>query len=210
MTDRRVTQIGDDAIAVSGLETSQLRALSHELRQSGEWLEVVDGIADVTILFDPAYHSPNEVRERVRLVDARSVSREHSIQPIELPVAFGGESGPDLQSVCDALNLLSHDLILELCHADLFVDMMGFTPGFAYIGGVPDRLNVPRLAQPRTRVPAGSLGLAAGKCGTYALDGPGGWPIIGRVLVPLFDPDKDNPFLLEAGQTIRLVAEQRS
>ncbi|MAK62039.1 MAG: allophanate hydrolase [Ponticaulis sp.] len=207
MTQLKVRLTGDDAASVSGAKISELRQISNALRRTGDWLEVVDGIEDVTVLFDPLKMSPDKVCASLMRVDVNSENEEEIDEIITLPVVFGGKDGPDLSDVCKTLGMVTDQLIDALCRADLYVDMMGFTPGFAYIGGVPENLSVPRLAEPRKRVPAGSLGLANGKCGTYALDGPGGWPIIGRVQVDLFDARKDQPFLLEAGRKIRLVRE---
>ena len=83
---------------------------------------------------------------------------------------------------------------------------MGFTPGFAYISGMPDGLNITRLDLPRSRVPAGLVGLSAAFTGLYALAGPGGWPLIGRTEATLFSPARANPFLLAPGQRVRFIA----
>ena len=90
--------------------------------------------------------------------------------------------------------------------AEYSVDMIAFTPGFAFIGGLDKRLNVPRRELPRQRVPAGSVGIADGRTGIYALPSPGGWTLIGRTPYPLFDPMADDPFRLQAGTRVRFVA----
>lgn len=201
---------GDDAVLITGTDIPKLRLLARILRQSGDWLEVVDGISDLTVLFDPLKLTSEEALALISRAEVSEKDDEVDHQQVALPVAFGGTNGPDLDDVCRHLNISKHELIDELTSADLFVDMMGFTPGFAYIGGVPEYLNVPRLNEPRKRVPAGSLGLAAGKCGTYSLDGPGGWSLIGRINTPLFDANSDQPFKLRTGIRIRLIDESLS
>ena len=205
--DWDVRLAGDDAVCVRASDVSNLRQLGRQLRLEGDWEEVVDGIEDLTILFDPLHHSPSDVLNRLRQTELMEHGDQKEAAIRELRVSFGSDDGPDLEKVCETLGMSQTALIDRLTKAELFVDMLGFTPGFAYIGGVPDELNVPRLSEPRQRVPAGSLGLAAGKCGTYSLDGPGGWPIIGRVQSKLFDPSSDSPFLLEPGMKIRLFED---
>ena len=86
------------------------------------------------------------------------------------------------------------------------VDMIGFTPGFAYISGVPNNWDIPRLGSPRPRVPAGSVGLTSGYTGIYSLAGPGGWPLIGHTNADLFKADRETPFLIKPGQTLKFRA----
>ena len=199
--------VGDDAISIRAQDLASLRLISSKLRSGGDWLEVVDGIEDVTLLFDPATLSPDEALEKASDLEVTQETRSLSRQEVELSVQFGGENGPDMKDVCDQLEMSQDELISTLSESDLQVDMIGFTPGFAYISGLPEALSVPRLKQPRARVPAGSLGLAAGRCGTYALEGPGGWPIIGKISTPLFDKNNDPPFVLQAGMRVKLINE---
>lgn len=202
---------GDDCIRITNTEVKSLRKISEHLRESAKWLEVVDGIADVTVQFDPLNVTPAEAMAQLKPSINTAFSGVSQTSPEkELFVLFGGEAGPDLQDACERLSISQNELIEQLCSADLYVDMMGFTPGFAYIGGVPEGLFVPRLTEPRKQVPAGSLGLAAGRCGTYALPGPGGWPLIGQVQTPLFDPKADMPFLIRAGMPVRLRPVEKS
>ena len=125
---------------------------------------------------------------------------------IELAVRYGGDDGPDLVSVAEHAGLTPPDVI-RLHTAPVYrVAMLGFAPGFAYLQGLDPRLAAPRLATPRTHVPPGSVGIAGEQTGVYALDTPGGWRIIGRTDRTLFDPDRDAPFLLQAGDRVRFVA----
>lgn len=199
--------IGDDLVRVSGVDIFRLRQLGRSLRSTGEWIEVVDGISDLVIQFDTISLTADDARKLVQDCANRPMSVVDADESlVELSVAFGGDMGPDLSDVCGQLNLSAEELISRICSADLRVDVVGFTPGFAYISGIPEALSVPRLREPRKRVPAGSFGFAAGKCGTYALEGPGGWPIIGRVQNVLFDSSREDPFLLKAGQRVKVCA----
>ncbi|MCL4150358.1 UNVERIFIED_CONTAM: hypothetical protein GTU68_000505, partial [Idotea baltica] len=121
---------------------------------------------------------------------------------VELPVRYGGKFGPDLEETSARLGLSVGELVDRHVSAEYVVGFMGFTPGFAYMSGLPTSLSVPRLEHPRQRLAAGSVGIAAGQCGLYALDGPGGWPIIARVMMRLFDTEAPQPFLLEAGTRV--------
>jgi KipI family sensor histidine kinase inhibitor len=114
--------------------------------------------------------------------------------------------GPDFAWVCEALGV-SPDAFIEMHTGRTHtVEMIGFTPGFAYVSGLPEHVKIPRLSDPRPRVAPGSVGISAAYTGIYALAGPGGWPLVGRVSNPLFDPNSDAPFLLQPGQRIKFKA----
>ena len=101
------------------------------------------------------------------------------------------------------------DFVALHCRDEYPVEMLGFTPGFAYIGGLDDRLDVPRRPHPRQYVPAGSIGIAGGRTGIYAMPGPGGWPLIGRTPEPLFDAKAGDPFRLRPGLRVRFRPLQK-
>ncbi len=124
---------------------------------------------------------------------------------VEIPVIYGGEFGPDLEFVAES-NGLSVDEVIRLhAGATYTVYMLGFAPGFAYLGGLPDRLATPRLPTPRPSVPAGSVGIAGRQTGIYALSTPGGWRIIGRTLQVMLALHRDPPTLLKPGDRVRFV-----
>ena len=122
---------------------------------------------------------------------------------VEIPVCYGGEFGPDLDDVCARLGVSPAEFIRRHTATEYRVDMLGFTPGFAYIGGLDDSLAVPRRPTPRQFVPAGSVGIADGRTGLYALPGPGGWSIVGRTPAALFDAEAESPVLLAPGMRVR-------
>jgi inhibitor of KinA len=124
---------------------------------------------------------------------------------IELPTVYGGEHGPDIGFVAEHNGLSVEDVIRLHAGATYTVYMLGFTPGFPYLGGLPDVLAAPRLETPRKRVPAGSVGIAGAQTGVYPLATPGGWRLIGWTPVTLFDPARTPPALLQPGDQVRFV-----
>lgn len=121
----------------------------------------------------------------------------------EVPVCYGGEFGPDLEEVA-AHHVLDIEEVIQLHCIPLYqVYMIGFTPGFAYLGGLDERLHTPRKNEPRKKVLAGSIGIADQQTGIYPIDSPGGWQLIGRTPLRVFDPDRETPFLIQAGDFVR-------
>lgn len=131
---------------------------------------------------------------------------ENSLNPrvIEIPVCYGGEFGPDLETVAK-LNSLTTDEVIQIhSSGDYLVYMIGFAPGFPYIGGMSEKIASPRRESPRLRIPDRSVGIAGKQTGIYPIETPGGWQLIGRTPVKLFRPEKeDEPSLLRAGDKIR-------
>jgi KipI family sensor histidine kinase inhibitor len=129
---------------------------------------------------------------------------------VEIPVYYDSTVGPDLASVAAGSGLSIEEVIQKHSAKVYNVFAIGFAPGFAYLGEVPPELAAPRLATPRSKVPAGTLGIADTQTALYPLESPGGWNLIGRTPLRLFDPDRDHPALLEAGQQVRFRAISRS
>ena len=120
-------------------------------------------------------------------------------------MVYGGDYGPDLDNLSRELGLTSDEFIALHSCGEYRVDMIGFTPGFAFIGGLDDRLRVPRRQQPRQRVEAGSIGIADGRTGIYSVASPGGWTLVGRTPSVLFDAKAAEPFRIRAGMRIRFI-----
>ena len=206
--------LGDDLLGVPVTDAATGQQVAAQLRQSGGWLDVVAGIDSVAVHFDLAEIDIDSARQQLneQLRDPTAADPGPAML-VEIPVCYGGEFGPDFDAVCASRNLSPGQLIDLHTSPEYVVDMLGFTPGFAYIGGLADELNVPRLEQPRQHVAAGSIGIADGRSGVYAMPGPGGWPLIGRTPLRLFDAGMDSPFVLSAGTRIRFThidAEQFS
>lgn len=124
---------------------------------------------------------------------------------IKIPTLYGGEYGPDIENVSKHNNLSIDEVIKIHSSKEYLIYMLGFTPGFPYLGGMDERLETPRLQVPRTKIPAGSVGIASKQTGIYPIDSPGGWQLIGRTPLKLFDINKENPFLLSAGSYIKFT-----
>ena len=228
----RVASAGDSAVVVRlGNEISQamldgvmstLRALD-ALRAPGV-LDVVPGYASVMVIFEPEIVTPQEIRQAISLAlssarstagsSAGSASASPSAAlPVEIPVLYDPEDpaiGPDLLALAASASLTPADVIrlhtapVYRCH------LLGFRPGFPFLGGLDPRLHSPRLSTPRLQVAAGSVGIGGRQTGIYPQSGPGGWRIIGRTPLRLFDPQRPRPFLVAPGDAVKLVAIDRA
>ena len=173
----------------------------------------VDGIFDlvptyrsILVYYNPMRRSPSELRATLTELDRSAEQRNfQDARTVEVPTLYGGEYGPDLDFVAEHAGLTPQDVIEIHSGADYQVYMMGFSPGFPYLGGMSERLATPRLKSPRLEIPAGAVGIAEGQTGIYPLASPGGWRLIGRCPLKLFDPDAEPPSLLAAGDRVRFV-----
>ena len=198
--------VGDDALRFHVENLAHRAAIAEQLRQTGPWLEVVPGRVDICVLYDPVAIAPDDARdllkqnlERLEALESNSVEK-----PVTLDVIFSTEVGPELKTCAEQNGLSIDTFIGRLITSDLVVDLIGFTPGFAYVGGVDPSLKARRLDHPRAHVPAGAVGFISGSLGLYALPGPAGWPIIGKATTPLFNPEDQEPILLKMGQSVCL------
>ncbi len=197
-------RVADDVIEIAVATATEAQALAASLRETGMAEDVVAGLDSVALRFDPADLSSIESRLSASVSSLPPVQLER--EPIEIEMTYGGEHGPDFEFVCDQLGVSQGEFVERHTALSHTVDMIGFTPGFSYISGLPETWSIPRLSNPRNRVEAGSVGITAGYTGIYALAGPGGWPLIGRTSAPLFDPDASEPFLLAPGQRVKFKA----
>jgi KipI family sensor histidine kinase inhibitor len=124
-------------------------------------------------------------------------------ETVEIPVVYGGEYGPDLEFVAQHNGLTQEEVIEIHTSGSYLIYMLGFTPGFPFLGGLSERVFTPRRQTPRTVVLAGSVGIANNQTGIYPIDSPGGWQLIGRTPVKLYNPAHDNPILLKAGNYLK-------
>ena len=130
--------------------------------------------------------------------------------PVRIPVCYGGDLGPDLASVASFARMPESDVVRLHAAATYRVFMLGFVPGFAYLGIVDARIAAPRHTTPRVRVPSGSVGIAGMQTGVYSADTPGGWQLIGRTPIKPFDPSRDDPFLMKAGDAVQFYGIGRA
>lgn len=171
--------------------------------------DVVEAFATVTVHFDPLHVAATDLARLIGQVvrgatpasGARAAAGRRAATC--LPVCYGGEHGPDLAEVARFGSCSEAEVIERHRRVSYRVYMLGFQPGFAYLGSVDPRIAAPRRATPRVRVPAGSVGIAGRQTGVYPVESPGGWQLIGRTPVPMFDPQRESPFLLRAGDTVR-------
>lgn len=166
--------------------------------------ELVATYRSLAIHFDPLILEYGDI-ERIALSAMRDAGESEASgeRVVVLPVLYGGEYGPDIENVAAHTGLSAEEVIKRHTGRDCYCFMLGFMPGFPYLGGMDESIAAPRLKEPRTSIPAGSIGIADKQTGGYPFDSPGGWQLIGRTPAKLYDPRKDNPFLLEAGDWVR-------
>jgi inhibitor of KinA len=169
-------------------------------------IETVPAYATLLVHYDPLILSFTQLqkylRTKIDLVEETSAQKR---KLVEVPVHYGGEHGIDLESVAVYLQLSVEEVIQLHSEATYTVYMMGFTPGFPYMGKLDDALTLPRLETPRTRVRAGTVAIAGSQTGIYSIDSPGGWHLIGWTPLKLFNPESDAPFLFAPGDEVRFL-----
>ena len=160
--------------------------------------ELIPTYRSLYVEYNPLLIGLEELKKRLREVDEGT--DEVDISPprvVEIPTVYGGEHGPDLEFVANYNNLTQKEVVEIHTSQDYLVYMLGFTPGFAYLGGVSERIATPRLETPRLKVLAGTVAIAGQQTGVYPVDSPGGWRLLGKTPIQLFDPDRDPPALLQ-------------
>lgn len=167
-------------------------------------VEIIPAYCSLLIVYDPLTISDEELKCSIREVGGR-LTRNKMPKPetVEVPVCYGGQFGPDLAYVASHNGLTEEEVIVLHTTPNYPVYMLGFTPGFPFLGGLAEKLYTPRLDSPRTSVAAGSVGIANNQTGIYPIQSPGGWQLIGRTPLKLFDPDRKDPFLLKAGNFLQ-------
>jgi antagonist of KipI len=214
LTFPRAQPVGDAAATVELGESldpatnARVRALDHDLARSpfDGFREAVPGLRSLLVLYDPAVVRFAAVARDLLARAARPARPSPPARVHEVPTVYGGEDGPDLAPLARERGLTEADLAGRHAGEAYTVFMLGFTPGFPYLGLLPERLEVPRRATPRVRVPAGSVALAGRLTGIYPVASPGGWQVVGRTSLRLFDPRRAEPALLAPGDRVRFVA----
>jgi len=169
--------------------------------------EILPTYRSVQIMYDPLKIEYSELVNKLEMLSSKTVEgQKEKIKIIEIPTLYGGEYGPDINFVAEHNKLTTDDVIKIHTGTDYLVYMLGFTPGFSYLGGMSESIATPRLASPRTKIPAGSVGIAGSQTGMYPSETPGGWQLIGRTPVKLYDSKKEPPVLLSAGDYVRYVS----
>jgi inhibitor of KinA len=172
-------------------------------------IEVVPTYRSVTVYFDPLTITRCALSQLVRQMLDGINPREPGGLPsrvVRVPVCYGGVLGPDLDFVARYACLSAQEVIDLHTSSPYLVYMLGFTPGFPYLGGMSEQIAVPRQEKPRVRVPAGSVGIGGNQTGIYPIESPGEWWLIGRTPIKAFDPQSPNPFLVSAGDYLHFFA----
>ena len=188
---------------------SAVARLTHGLAGARGILNLHPAYASVLIDFDPRRHTHAQIEALVRSCLENQDAPDAQPRRVEIPVRFGGEFGPDLEDVARHTGLAPEQAIERFTAADYLVYFVGFSTCFPYLGGLPAELATPRLSAPRKSVPAGSVAIGGSQAGVYPLASPGGWRLIGRTALRLFDPQAVPPPLLRMGDRIRFVPEPR-
>jgi KipI family sensor histidine kinase inhibitor len=220
MIDYRILDCGDSAVSVEfGNEiTPEANAFVHSLaarleKYRGKWLvEAVPSFRSLLVVFDPIKVKRCRVKDAVSNICASlsdGGAERSGKRTVLIPVCYGGEFGEDIDDVA-ALNSISVDEVISIhSGTDYLIYMLGFLPGFPYLGGLDKRIETPRLESPRTRIDAGSVGIGGSQTGIYPLASPGGWRLIGRTPVKPYDSARTPTVLYEAGDYIRFVPIDR-
>ena len=205
---------GDQAIVVELGDAidPKINRRVHDLVRAIEGQDV-PGVVDLLptyrsllVQYDPMQVSYSDLQDRLAEIERDlGESTAGASRTVQIPTLYQGEHAPDLQFVAEHAGLTTDEVIELHSGTDYLVYMMGFTAGFPYLGGLSERLITPRLDTPRAEIPAGSVGIAESQTGVYPVSSPGGWRLIGRTPVKMFDARRDAPSLLAAGDFVRFV-----
>lgn len=208
-----ISPVGDRAISIDFGQVID-PTINRHIRQTIERIkelqlegiiELVPTYCALLVEYDAMLYSYSEICNIIEptLEEGMTNTTNELVTVVEVPTVYGGEFGPDLSFVASHNHLSEDEVISIHSGTDYLVYMLGFIPGFSYLGGMDSRIATPRLSSPRTLIPAGSVGIAGEQTGTYPSDSPGGWQIIGRTPVTMYDMSKAQAALLKAGDYVR-------
>jgi KipI family sensor histidine kinase inhibitor len=226
MTAARIEALGDCALLISFGERIDLASNTLALAAAAALRaadlpglrDIAPAYASLCVQYDPAaWFDPAQAESPYALIASRIDEIVHNLPPqsggpaatpIEIPVRYGGDFGPDLEDLARQVRLSVDEVVARHCAAEYRVAMLGFAPGFPYLLGLDPALHAPRRATPRVRVPTGSVAIGGAQTGIYPRELPGGWLLIGRTPLGLFDAMRDSPALLAPGQRLRFRAQR--
>ncbi len=191
--------MGDRSVLVELDDPAEVHRLRAAALAADVGREVVPGWRTLLLTTDGDPRALVDEVKRLDTTTATPIATQHH----EIPIRYDGE---DLADVAEASGLTLAEVVELHARAEYVVVLLGFSRGFPYLTGLPEQLRLPRLSTPRTKVPAGSVGIALDQCGIYPMASPGGWRLIGRTDLPVFDETRDPPNLLDIGDTVRFVA----
>jgi KipI family sensor histidine kinase inhibitor len=211
MSQPRFYPLGDTALVCEVPPPATLEcqrriwAAAEAVRQWPHVSEVVPGMNNLTIVFDPLAADRESLAAELAAAWERATDAPVDGREVELPVQYGGEFGPDLLAVAKHTGMTPDQVVERHAAGRYIVFFLGFQPGFAYLGGLEEALHTPRRTAPRLEVPAGSVGIGGAQTGVYPAAAPGGWQLIGRTSLALFDPARTPPTLLQPGDRVRFT-----
>lgn len=205
--------LGDSALLCNLPPPATLKHQQHiwaVAQASADWpeiSEVVPGMNNLMLIFKRPVEDMQAVSERIMQTWRHIHGAQDAGRQIDIPVIYGGADGPDLDAVARHTGFSAEEVVARHSSAEYVVYFLGFMPGFAYMGGLDPLLATPRHAEPRMSIPAGSVGIGGEQTGIYPLASPGGWQLLGRTPLALFDPANNPPTLLRPGDRVRFVPE---
>lgn len=215
LPEPRLAPYGDGAIYLeydtstydAGVNKAVLN-LAVQLRESGKWVDVVSGYNSLIAAFNPHEMTLDTAVTTLEKELSRKKKAVARIpKTIDVPVYYGGKFGPDMETLIKSSGLSEDKIIKSHSAENYHVCMMGFVPGFTFLSEAPKVLHHPRLEKPRLSVPSGSIGIAGWQTGIYGLSSPGGWQIIGRTPLKIFDAKRETAFLWQAGDKLRFIPQ---
>lgn len=205
-----VKQYAEDALTINlgskvdekvNRQLVQLKAAIIELELEGI-IDIVLSYTSLIIYFDVLKTDSNKIATSLKTLDLEKLEdKKYAYKVVVIPVCYGGEFGPDIKRFKEN-GLVPEEVISLHSNTEYLVYMLGFMPGFPFLGGLNEKLFKSRLDSPRTNIPAGSVGIGGRQTGMYPFDSPGGWNLLGRTPVPLYDNARENAILYEAGDKI--------
>jgi KipI family sensor histidine kinase inhibitor len=214
MSQPRIYPFGDTALVCEVPPPATLAcqqrvwAVAEAARRWPDVIDIVPGMNNLTIVFDPLAADMEALAAELAMAWEGAAEVQPASRVVEIPVRYGGEFGPDLAEVAAHTGLTEADVVRAHASGDYIVFFLGFQPGFAYLGGLDPALHTPRRAVPRLEVPAGAVGIGGAQTGIYPAASPGGWQLIGRTDMTLFDPSAGEPTLLVPGDRVRFIVEE--
>lgn len=224
MPETEIYPISESAVTVrfgtviNSLANQKVKALARNIEKNPfkGFIECTPAFTSVTVFYDVLLvHQAQGEKSRSpyqfvhafleNIVKDTGTEEEAAVKKVEIPVCYGGTFGPDLPFVAEHNGLAEKDVVDLHTAGNYPVYMIGFAPGFPYLGGLSEKINAPRRTSPRTEIPAGSVGIAGSQTGVYPISTPGGWQLIGRTPMRLFKPEQEQPSLLKAGDTVKFV-----
>ena len=204
-----LVQLGDKIDLAINQRVHALASLIGASSSINGIIEAVPAYVTLLVHYDPLIVSFTQIKNHLRAkIDLIEETSNRKSKLTEVPVRYGGEYGIDLESVASHLHLQVDDIIRIHSKRTYTIYMMGFTPGFPYMGKLDDAIVMPRLETPRTRVPAGTVAIAGSQTGIYSIDSPGGWRLIGWTSLQLFNPESEMPFLFAPGDEVKFIVEK--